>query len=360
MSLSPRVPTPRLTSTNTVYHRGVSTDGLSRCPPVGSAGLQGSPQWRGWPLSAADVLAYHHDADREPGLWRPSHADGMISLMVDRFLELTLAGAPHQLAAAEIEGIPSRLSGRVVRRLEVRFSLSVEALNDAVVRELMAAGKEDMALVEKDSQRRWLVEQNSYSHSGGAEYTHTAVLRELENLTASAVELPGIRLVPEKYAEEDSGQGPYNIRFMTTVEGPDEDLLEQFFSEHRQVSYFPVVRVGVRDQPVSMRLGRCLWQSLPGGRRHLITLVSEEGDSSEVQHALRGVLTLNQPAVRRLEDAAVGVDSQLRALLTELVNAGTLDPAAVDRVIRAGEPNALDQGKAARRFEQADNLDDFW
>ena len=152
------------------------------------------------------------------------------------------------------------------------------------------------------------------------------------------------------------------IEFTLTLE---DGLEAQILDEHIAQSwaepasmYFPVVRTGISEGPIQMRFGRCLWQQTAGGKRHLITLVSQEGDTEETRGG-GWIANLHQPQVSRLQDAAVLQDSRFEGLLSELMSAGVLDSESIER-IRNPEVDQATLMLRRRQFSRALDLDEYW
>ena len=140
--------------------------------------------------------------------------------------------------------------------------------------------------------------------------------------------------------------------------GPeDHQVLERMLEKRRTAEgpevYFPVSWTGIRDTPVGMRFGKCLWESRAGGgARHLVVLVSEHGDTAG---KLAG-LQLFQPELTRMMQHMVITRMKLDALITELHQSGVLPSEAVGRLDREVDVLPFD---LMREFERANDVEEF-
>jgi hypothetical protein len=266
-------------------------------------------------------------------------------------ISLRLLGEAHDVPAEELEPETSPHNGRELRRVRVSFRVAAEE-SEAVSDTLTNAREPEDALEGSDGSR-WLVSQSSYSYQeGDPVHRHEAELREIEELSAARLELLGLVLEPTKYKEEWHDDG---IVIIARVE-PDAEsdrALERVLSDERDDPYFEVLRVGVHDEPLRMRFGRCLWQKTERGRAHLLRLVSEEGDDEETR---RGLMWF-QPELSHLERKTAAAEEAIEALLGELQAAGLVTGSAVAN-IGARVEGAWE--KRARDFDESRDLDAYF
>jgi hypothetical protein len=270
--------------------------------------------------------------------------------------ELTLVGRTRSLPFSELPAERSRHTGRPLRCVQLVFTVEGEETNGAVLNELGEANTAEGALGGEDGQR-WLVTQHSWRHEVGNErYEHQVELREAEDLKPTGLEFAGLDLVPDRYLEELADD-----RIMiTTIVSPDENadraleaLVQAHMDKDRPV-YFPLRRVGISDDPISVRLGKCLRERPSTGRRHRLIFVQEGAESPPGTFVL-----INQPEIYRTEEMAAANRRAIAVLLEELRQAGMLNDGAISRIREALRTDDL-QAKQMRPFsEVARDLDDY-
>lgn len=269
--------------------------------------------------------------------------DGKLSDM-----KLNLLGQPIELAEHDQEPTVSRHTGRELRTVEVSVDLSPERAD--AFRDALNSSRDDTSAVAGADGERWHVRGLSESYFGDEPHTFTFTVIEAENLTATTLEFGGFDLAPGYYAETRDDDGPLIIVAEFDLSGTELGKLEEFVHDARlDTTYFDVVRHGVVDTPLRMRLGQCLWQSLEGdARRHQLVFVGEDDDSEPPSLA-----RINEPHLSNAQRFAVAADEIGNALIEELESAGVLDEAAAARI----RHRAREAWK--RRYRELDETDDL-
>ena len=279
--------------------------------------------------------------------------------MATHTISLTLLDSSRELPAEELDPSISALSGRPLRRLAVEATVRGEESNDRVTDELDRASQKT-PLVDADGSR-WTVATRSLSYSqGGVVFTHHFEIVEQENTQLERIVVDGLDLAVDRWGgrlPRDEG-GRLVVDVLTTCTDDQHRALERLITHEEYLRYFPVLFPGLRDEPLQMRFGRCLWEDSGAGRvRHLFTLVGEltadDADDADDQAGLG----INEPEVSRLREAVVRQQHQLDALIAELRAANVLGAAAMDRIAAVLRPSSFD---SRRQFERADRLEAFF
>lgn len=248
---------------------------------------------------------------------------------------LILIGQPRpqaQVEVEELEATESVLTGNLLRRIEVEISVDGEELNEQLLQELQPAKPGGEALIHDTAGGSWRVDNRSYSIHGGDQFSHTIQLEEHEQLTLTRVEFGRVSVVPERW--DLSGDKPMVLSLLVALDQAQHTELEQAIAEPRtdENQYFAVRQVGIREEPVTMRFGRCYWQPLDDGRtRHLVHLVAEQGDDDSDTPVQ---LLIHEPDLSRLKERSIAHSQQLDALIQELHTAGVLNDEAIRRIDR--------------------------
>jgi hypothetical protein len=218
------------------------------------------------------------------------------------------------------------------------------------------------ALLQDVKGGRWRVTSHSFSYRDGqpvTTYTHEVEMSEHEELTLERVALDGLEITPDRWSLESSDDQD-TLTFLASLGPGDHQALERMLEKHRTAEgpevYFPVTWIGVRDDSVRMRFGRCLWQSLPaGGVRDLVVLVSEQGDTADKFAGYN----LFQPALTRMMQHTVITRMKLDALIGELHQVGALPSEALERLNREVDVPVL-PFNLMREFDRAWDVDEFF
>ncbi|MGW4492696.1 hypothetical protein [Streptomyces sp. NPDC004376] len=270
-------------------------------------------------------------------------------------VSLSLLGDNRQLQAEELPATVSPHTGRSLRRYALEFRVAgdrQDELNDELA---AASGDEAKPLLGPDA--AWIVTGNRYSFSTGDQhdmYTYRLEIQEVEDLSVSALELPGLTLTPLSYKERT--EGVLAATFVVEVSGDDVARLEELIVARDDQQYFDVIRRGISDEPVRMRFGRCLWQEEGTDvRRHNLTLVADEG---EPPVKLPILALINEAQLARTTERAVATAQGLDALVEELRSDGVLSDEAVARIRAAAAPHAI-TAREAREYSRTSRLDDY-
>jgi hypothetical protein len=184
----------------------------------------------------------------------------------------------------------------------------------------------------------WVATLESESWSGDGNGAHSLVIRwnEHETVRAHTVDIPGLSLSPTTYEERADDEGHLIISFRAMLNTIDAGKLRELGSR-RSEGYWPVVRHGVSNEAILMRLGMVLWQRHGDDQiEHLITLVAQEGDRTLGHVQLLG----GEPRVSHLIQHSLSLTASLRTLLAELQSAGVLGSDAVNRIEQAAKDAA--------------------
>ncbi len=262
-------------------------------------------------------------------------------------MRLHLLGQYRDVAPVGAEPGLSRHTGLPLRNITLDLRVGSD-LADDLRHELESACSPDNALRD-DEGGLWRVKQHSSSGRDWGAWSFAIELAENENPQAQSLELHGMSLVPLFYKESVTSDGVLLIYTEVQPEVADSERIEDLLTtagganRGKDPVYFPVRRVGVTDEPLSARWGRCLWQALPdGGRRHSLILVGEDGD-----HDVRLPVMSHDPELGNAIRISIRAREYGEALLDELVATGALSLEAVARV-RDRVESALD-----RRFRDA-------
>jgi hypothetical protein len=216
-------------------------------------------------------------------------------------LNLELLGERRQLSAEELDASVSPHTGRALRRVRLDFTVRGSKMNQRVIDELNGAARGNGGLRDSEG-NSWVVVTHSHQYTAGdvnEMYRHDVEIRQCEELSADRLDFGGLSLAVDKY-EEDASDGGITVQAIVRTALNEARELEDFLLADRDEVYFPVVRVGVSDEPIRMRLGKCLWERSDSEIRHLLTFVSEEGDSEDQQ---RGLLLLEPERSRLIEQS---------------------------------------------------------
>jgi hypothetical protein len=270
-------------------------------------------------------------------------------------LRIKLLDSDHDVEMEELDPGSSPYTGHELRRVQVSFQVAAER-SEAVNDELSAAREADQALSADGS--RWTVHESSHSYQDGSpSHSYRAELHEIEEpVKAERVEMLGLSLVPSRYKEEaDEDDGTLVISFLVAVEAGDDAILESAIQDNRQSGeYFEAVRVGVSEEPLQVRFGRCLWRREEDGRLHLLRLV---GDSQVTDKDAGPWARLHQPQLRRSQKKIAALEDTVSGLIEQLEKAGVLDSGAAAAI---GAGTADSWSRHVRDFDEAGDLESFF
>jgi hypothetical protein len=241
---------------------------------------------------------------------------------------LVLLGEPQPgIALSARPSIESPITGEHLRAFGVQLSIQGDSRNELLQAELTAQSLLTTVLVKDVDGGNWRVDNRVSSYTQGTHVFHHAFdIVEHEQIELSRVEFEGLVFTPEKWSI--NGGDPLHLEFMVTLDEPQNSEFEKVVVDaHRggERRAFEVRMVGVRDQPVVMRFGRCYWEVLDDGRvRHAVNLFVPTEEKPRA--------SLFEPEIPRLQELAITQGLKLDALLAELKAAGVLDDGAIGRI----------------------------
>jgi hypothetical protein len=246
-------------------------------------------------------------------------------------VRLDLLGGIHGIPAEELEPGVSPFTGRPLRRVLASVRVEGDEQHERL-RAVLSPGPDGEAVVSGEDGAEWVVtnRNESYVGAGGPDtvYTHAFALEEREVLTLDRVEFGGLVITPERWSLDRGTVGPMALTILASLGAEQHRHFERFHGRDGDL-YFDVTWAGIKDDPVRMRFGRCLWQATDdGGARHLVTFVAE----SEADAGPGGLNFLFEPWQARLKEQSASQRGAFEALLAELEQAGVLGPEAIGRV----------------------------
>lgn len=191
------------------------------------------------------------------------------------------------------------------------------------------------------------------------------MLREVEEIHAERLEFLGLTLTPSHYDEREASKAAGDDRPLMIVaevapSAEDSETLERYFIEEKlgnegeATQYFDLRRIGVQEESLQVRFGRCLWQrGEGGGRRHLLVFVGAEGDDEQT---LRGYVGLDEPRASNAARVALQGREIAEAIIEEIALGDLLTPEALERIRQRGE-SAWD--KRFRDLSETSDLSQF-
>jgi hypothetical protein len=272
---------------------------------------------------------------------------------------LDIPGQPALLDEREGEPMPSRFTGKPLRR--IRWTLEVYGDNaQEQLSAVLTAASSGGELIPYGQGGQWAVASHSFSYQAGqavTTYRHEVELAEHEDLRLERVEFEGLDVVPDRW-KLDSDDDRIWLAFLVNLDSGQhhqfERVLEQRTADEAK-QYFPVQMVGITTGPLKMRFGRCLWKRLDERTvRHRIWLVSEGGDDQA-----SGLFdSLNQPELSRTMEQCLILKARMDALVSELQRVSALGADAVERIRNI---NTIDDVSFAdaRELDRAVTIDSF-
>jgi len=266
-------------------------------------------------------------------------------------MRIVLNGIELPITLRNSEEKASRHTGRTLRHLEIELVVDGDEAEQQVRLALDEASGVSASLVTDtgEADGTWIVEETSSSYRDGLPvFHHVLELQEREELKARALQLAGLTLEPYTYEEQFDGDALVVTATVTIDRGQQDTLLRQDDDER----YFPVIRVGLSEEPRMMRLGRCLWSREQQVIKQEIVLVDRayDDDQGRLRHAF------DEPALSHLEDMAVEDGKLLCALCDLLSDAGALSSEGLARLAPA-----LDRirKRDSREFLRVEDLDEW-
>lgn len=245
----------------------------------------------------------------------------------------------------------SRHTGRDLRHLEVELVVNGDEPERQVQLALENASSVPVTLFTDagEADGIWIVEETSSSYRDGVPvFHHVLHLREQEELKARAIQVAGLTLEPYAYEEHFDGDALVVTAKVTIDRGQQDALCRQDDED----SYFPVVRVGLSEEPRMMRMGRCLWSREQQVIKQQIVLVDQahDDDPSNFRHGF------DDPELSHLQEMAVQDGKLLCAICDLLSDADVLSSEAVRRL--APDLERIRQ-RDSREFLRVGDLDEW-
>ena len=272
-------------------------------------------------------------------------------------MQINIAGASRDLTHFDKEPDTSRSTGRPLRRVELAFVTSTDAIYDQVNEELHGA-RDGKPLVDAEG-TRWRVLEWSTASANGQSSEFTVNMVELEQVEVSRITFLGHEFDVDFYTEQqDHGhEGAFLMQAEIIVPAEQVEALAAtlWLDGRDEVRYFDLVRTGVEGTPIRVRFGRILWQAeAAGARRFQLNFVQHTSEEQDAADNGSGLL-INEPELSTLQRMALAERGRVRALVEELRTAGVLDHAAIDRIEEAAagawDREGLDTMSESRRIE---------
>lgn len=274
-------------------------------------------------------------------------------------IRLVLLGGPRDLDITGLEPTTSPITGQPLRRIDATMYGVPDDLHDPL-RDQLNASRRGHPIEDSDG-GRWIAEDFTSRNRNGGPWTFDVTFRQDEDVQVERLEFAGISLTPEKAKIRDHDDDGFVLEAMVTVTAAEHEVISNAMDATEKASlgtdgaYLPVRMVGVRDEPIRMRFGRCPWQlTEDGGARYVLVLVTEAGDNV----MRRGGVSFGQPRLEALTRNSLVYSAKTDALIAELERAGILSGDAVQRIARAAaaEPTILQR----MEYNRTKYLDDFW
>ena len=235
-----------------------------------------------------------------------------------------LAGEFRDLEVEEREPKISGSTGDPLRRIGLDFQVGPQ-LQGGLDKQLRAADRKAPILDEDGGQ--WVIGSWSYSYNdAGSARRYTVELDELERIEPTHLAFDGMRFSVKRY-EEFPGSGDDESRLLLAEVEANAEQTGKLRRLLQSKDYFDLVRVGVSDNPMRVRMGQPVWQRVGDEgemRRFQLALVTEEGDDPSD----RG----SDPSPWNLQRIALQERARLRSLLDELESISVLSNEARERV----------------------------
>lgn len=267
---------------------------------------------------------------------------------------MQLAIGPHLVSGSWDENSPetSRHTGRNLRRGTLTFSLSESSAD--VIRKILTDARYEVTkpVFIGDGGTRWHVDTFQTGYTVGGPESFEVDLVEAEELVCTLLEIADFKFIPRHYGEEFTDEALL-AHFEVDLDADANSTFQAFVAEKRSAGeYFPVRRIGVNPDTISMRFGLVVWQQLENGaRRHLVFLVSEEGDDERWSSG-----NANDALIDRLGRRALNTDTKVELLIDALIAAGAIS-AETAQTLRSDSESAY----KSRRLElrEVENVEEF-
>lgn len=188
------------------------------------------------------------------------------------------------------------------------------------------------------------IQQSMHSFTvGRREQIYKWTLTETEELKLESLELGDVVLKPYKF-EEEVQNGLLRIEARVEINPSTREKLSEL------AQYFPVVRRGISDEPLSMRFGQPLWSATSSeNTKHRYVLVEERYDATAHQGFL-------EPQFGNIRDSLVIAKAQLAKLLEVLEAKGALSTEEITSILEVPESELHTQH---RLINCVDDIDEW-
>lgn len=240
--------------------------------------------------------------------------------------------------------LPSRSTGRHVRRLTIRFRTRGPAARERVD---TAGSRSSLVSIDEKPPTQWRRVGPSSSMNDGHNTTwvHTWELEEMEPLNVKELHVNGLRLAPSRYAER--WRGDYlEAHALVTVGKTDHQELIQLASAFDPVS---VVRLGLSAEPRTMEIQQGPWAERDGHFRWLLRL-------EDVREPDRGP-NAGLLVMGRTHHSVPYLLALVEDMADLLVSKGVIDQGDFSKV----KDRALQRrGERAVEMLKVDDIDEYW
>jgi|GEM_PF-676747 len=197
---------------------------------------------------------------------------------------------------------------------------------------------------------RWKIIDDFFSYidgENGTEYWHTLQLDEIEELQIEGLSIGGMVLHPYLYEEEfDCDDLSITARVMVTHDQSNE-LKNLMMSE----GYFPVVRLGINDQPREMRFGKTiLWSKYHHNIKYELILLDKGFDERDSP-----ISKLLQPQMSRMQHMVAAQSEMLEGMLNILRSKGLISDEDINEMRAEAAKQVWDK---IREFYEVKDLDE--
>jgi hypothetical protein len=277
--------------------------------------------------------------------------------MATSIVSLVLLGQLRDLQVVELDPVPAPLTRVPLRRISFTLRVRDDEEHERLEAELAETADGPAVIVGAEGVQ-WEVTSRMYSYRDGMPAAHEMELTERQGLTFDRMEFGGLVLTPERWSLGSGGDPA--LTFLASMSAEQHQQFEQELEKRWTAEgpdvYFPVSMIGLTDQPIRVRFGRCLWQGFEGGgARHRIVLVPEEGDAQGT--GIPGLLQLVEPSRSRLIEQSVGAKLKIDAVIEELQRAGVLAGDAIERIQSAADSAPF---AAVREYDRVPDVEDFF
>ena len=264
---------------------------------------------------------------------------------------------PNQVVNVRAEVIGESVSLHTGRRLRQAESTVMAPADDSS--EFRAVLEESVA--RDDDGNNWgaIIKTESFANGGSHEFA--IEWAEHEELHTERVEFEGLALTPTRYKEDADPEddGVVAINFLATLTPDEVDRLRELEAKTAdpESRYWPVFRIGISEEPRTMRLGQLLWSKRDDGNvDYLIVLVDAANDDPPKKRTL-WLRMAGEPALPRAMTALADLSGRFEALLGLLEQGTPIDGNARRLLDDAGQKA---QRTKRHMFFEVDNVADWW